>query len=262
MREVAGDELALHPVKTVDDAVKVLAPKGVSDADQTSGAGRDVGTFRVRRRPTRSIDPMIDALPDPPDLDPVHLSSSSFHPGASWVRADRGERALACGRCAAGLAGARRRLVEPHRRPRAAGRSRLATSTRTGSPTVLGEETARIIAVAREAAVEMRAKAEAEAASLSRRPERSSTETADALVAEVDRRCGPRPRRSATMPARRRHSFASRPSTKPCTARTEAEAAAGAMRSEATTEAARLREEAATEADRLTSEAIPAATTS
>ena len=29
MREVAGDEVALHPVKTVDDAVKVLAPKGV-----------------------------------------------------------------------------------------------------------------------------------------------------------------------------------------------------------------------------------------
>jgi PDZ domain-containing protein len=29
MSEVAGDEVALHPVKTVDDAVKVLAPKGV-----------------------------------------------------------------------------------------------------------------------------------------------------------------------------------------------------------------------------------------
>ena len=197
---------------------------------------------------------MIDALPEPPDLDPVHLSSAHF------TRVRRGfeptEVNTALGRAADALRAWHERderlvsriddLEQQVIEARDLDEDRITT--------VLGEETARIIQVAREAAVEMRAKAAADATALIEEAERTSTATAEALVSESTA--------LRTEAAKERDDAREEASLlrqqaidEAMTARTEAEAAAEAMRSEAATDAARMRGDAATEADRLNSEA-------
>ncbi len=134
---------------------------------------------------TRSIGPMTDSLPEPPELDPGALAASEF------TRSRRGleptEVRAALGRAADALRTweerdlrLRERLDELEQRldeSHDLDEQRIAT--------VLGEETARIVTAARDAAAEIRAKAEEQAERLIRESEEQATAASEALRGEA-----------------------------------------------------------------------------
>lgn len=129
---------------------------------------------------------MSQSLPQPPDLDPTALSNPTlgrarrgFEPAEVNQLLGRGADALRAWqeygqRLRNRIEDLEGELVEAHKLDE----GRIAS--------VLGEETARIISAAREAAAEIRAKASEDAERLIREAEETSTATANALTAEAE----------------------------------------------------------------------------
>lgn len=165
---------------------------------------------------------MTDTLPEPPDLDPAGLAGSNFS------RTRRGfeptEVHAALGRAADALRAWK--LRDTHQAARVAElEDRLADAQRldeTRLTEVLGEETARIVAAARDAANEIRAHAEEAAAQLLQETRDEATSAAEALKGEAEalRDEAARVRDEAVAEATR--------------VRTEAEASAAALQQDAT----------------------------
>lgn len=128
---------------------------------------------------------MTDTLPDPPELDPAVLAGTVFARARKGF--DAAEVNAALGRASDALrvwqlrdrqlrdriAELEQSVVESHEMDE----ERIVT--------VLGEETARIVAAARNAAGEIRSKAEDQASRLLRETEEAATSAADALTAEA-----------------------------------------------------------------------------
>ena len=128
---------------------------------------------------------MTDSLPAPPELDPASLAASEFTRARKGLEATEVRAAL--GRAADALrtweerdARMRERLTLLEQR---LDESHELDEGRIAA--VLGEETARIVTAARDAAAEIRTKAEQQAERLIRESEESATAAAEALRGEA-----------------------------------------------------------------------------
>ena len=130
---------------------------------------------------------MTDSLPEPPQIDPAALAGTTFSRGRKGF--DPVEVNSALGRAADALRTwelrDRQLLTLVEELEHKLSESRELDEQRIAS--VLGEETARIITTAREAAVEIRTKAEDQAARLLKESEETATARVDALEGEASR---------------------------------------------------------------------------
>lgn len=130
---------------------------------------------------------MTDALPDPPDLDPAALAASEFTRTRRGLEATEVRAAL--GRAADALRTWSLR-DQQHRKEIEQLRTELEQSKELDESrivSVLGEETARIVSAARDAATEIRTKAEEQAARLLAETDAQATAAAEALTSEATR---------------------------------------------------------------------------
>jgi cell division septum initiation protein DivIVA len=171
-------------------------------------------------------------LPAPPELDPSDLAAADFSRGRKGFEPVEVRSML--GRAADALRAWQERDARQQRRIDDLERDLAAAHDLDEEriTTILGEETAKVIAAARSAATEIRTRAETEAAELLERTTAEATATAEKLTSRAE--------------ALRSEAEQTRDA---------ADAAATQLREEAAAEAAQLREEAAAEAARVRSDA-------